>query len=137
MTDCIFCKIINNEIPSKIIYEDDHAIAFLDISPSTNGHTLVIPKKHYATFSDLPEQEVGPFMQSVQKVCKGIDTYAQGYNIVQNNGKEAGQIVFHLHFHIIPRREGDGLVIGDWKTKLENPDLDKVRDELKEIFKKG
>ena len=109
--DCIFCKIIAGEIPSFKVYEDENVLAFLDIAPVNPGHTLIVPKKHYANMEEIGEEELGSLIVAVKRVGKAIKDGlgAAGYNISENNDPIAGQIVPHLHFHIIPRRQGDGL----------------------------
>jgi histidine triad (HIT) family protein len=111
MDDCVFCKIVKGEIPATKIYEDEIALAFLDIFPVSPGHTLVIPKEHYENFLAIPEETLRGVISASQKVAKAVvkGTGAEGFNFTQNNGKVAGQAVNHLHFHIIPRVEGDGL----------------------------
>ena len=107
----IFTKIIAREIPGEIVYEDDHAIAFLDIAPKSEGHTLVVPKVEVASFGDLPADVLPPLMAAIQKVARGV-AQAMGtphYNVTLNNGPPAGQVVFHVHFHIMPRWEGQPL----------------------------
>ena len=108
---CIFCRIINGEIPSTRIYEDDAVLAFLDISPVAAGHSLVVPKMHCATLCDLPAELGGPIMGVLSCVGKAVmaATGAEGFNCMQNNFSAAGQVVFHVHWHIIPRFVGDGL----------------------------
>jgi histidine triad (HIT) family protein len=105
----IFEKIIDGEIPSTKIYEDDHTYAFLDISPNTRGHTLVVPKKPYKDFLELPKTEMSHFFETVQKISKAMKEGIPcgGLNIVINNGSSAGQVVFHLHAHLIPRQVDD------------------------------
>ncbi len=100
--NCIFCKIANKEIESNIIFEDDNVVAFLDISQTTLGHTLVIPKKHVETIYDDVDPE---FLSKIPMIAKHIKETlnAEGINIVNNSGVVAGQTVNHLHFHIIPR----------------------------------
>ncbi|MFH1442619.1 MAG: HIT family protein [Candidatus Micrarchaeota archaeon] len=112
MDECLFCKIVSGEIPSSKVYEDKNHIAFLDIYPAKKGHTLVIPKKHHAHFSQINAQEIGEFIGAVQKVAAGVKKAlkADGMNVFLNEGKAAGQIIFHAHFHIIPRYENDGLM---------------------------
>ena len=109
MTDCIFCKIANSQIPSKKIYEDAKFLAFLDVNPRANGHCLIIPKKHAETLSNLPKEDAGAIFEVVQHLAKTITTRlgAKGYNIGSNNGEAAGQAVPHLHIHIIPRYDTD------------------------------
>lgn len=104
----IFTRIINREVPGEIVYEDDHALAFLDINPKSEGHTLVVPKLEVAAFDALPPHALAPLMTAVQKVARAV-TRAMNtphYNLSLNNGAPAGQVVFHVHFHIIPRHEG-------------------------------
>ncbi len=105
MTDSIFSKIIRNEIDSHKIYEDDFVIAILDIAPLSQGHTLVIPKEPAATIDELSDDHaaaVGRVLPRITRAIKKI-TGAQACNILQNNGSDAGQVVEHVHFHIIPR----------------------------------
>ena len=113
MNDCIFCKIVKGEMPSYKIYEDDFVYAFLDISNDANGHTLVIPKKHYENVLDCEEETLKHVMSAVQKISKHYvdDCGASGVNILNASGKDAEQSVFHLHFHILPRFEDDGLKV--------------------------
>lgn len=110
MEDCLFCKIIKGEIPAYKVYEDDTVYAFLDINPNNLGHTLVIPKAHYQTYSETPDEVLADLMVKAKKigqaVIKAMDVPA--YNVSVNVGKEAGQLIFHTHVHIIPRFEGDG-----------------------------
>ena len=134
MNDCVFCKILANELPSHKVYEDDVSYAFLDINPSTAGHTLIIPKKHYATFTEMPEEDLSAYMISVQKVCKGIEKLHGAFNLLRNNGKAAGEFVPHVHFHVVPRQKGDGIEIGHWR-KAENVDMEKVQEKIKSLLK--
>jgi len=109
MTDCIFCKIANGEIPAKKIYEDQKFLAFLDVNPRAAGHCLVIPKRHAATLSDISQEDAGHMFQIVRYLAKMIIERmgAKGYNVGSNNGEAAGQVVAHLHIHIIPRYDTD------------------------------
>jgi len=111
MMDCIFCKIVAGKIPSLTIYENDHVLSFLDIGPLADGHTLVIPKKHYTYLHEMPSVELAEIGKALPEIADAVmaATGAQGYNVLQNNGRCAGQFVDHVHFHIIPRVEGDGL----------------------------
>lgn len=110
--DCVFCKIVAGDIPCAKVYENGSVLAFLDIAPAAQGHMLVVPKKHYATLLDLPPDEAEALMEGLRKsggalraVCK-----AEGFNCLQNNFPAAGQVVPHLHWHVIPRFQGDGLL---------------------------
>jgi len=111
MTDCIFCKIVAGEIPADKIYEDDQVVAFLDIRPVSRGHALVVPKIHTADILSTNEAMLAAAMARVKKIAEGVvaATGAAGFNLGVNNGAAAGQVVFHLHFHIIPRFSNDGL----------------------------
>lgn len=109
--DCIFCKIIKGELPSSKVYEDEHVIAFLDIHPVRPGHTLVVPKVHCSNMLDCDDEVFAHMMKATQKVARAVSaaTGAEGFNLGINNGKAAGQIIFHLHLHVIPRSSDDGL----------------------------
>jgi len=108
---CIFCRIINQELPSYRVYEDEKTLAFLDIAPVNPGHMLVVPKKHYENMEAIPEAELKELIIAVKKIGALLKNKlgATGYNIAENNDPSAGQIIPHLHFHLIPRRAGDGL----------------------------
>src|SRR3989344_1044874 len=105
MADCIFCKIIADELPSTKIYEDSDVLAFLDIKPVNPGHTLVIPKKHFESIHDTPDELVAKTIIVAKKIAGAIQTKlgADGVNIGMNNGSAAGQIVYHDHIYIMPR----------------------------------
>ncbi len=109
--DCIFCKIIKNEIPSTKVYESDNFIGILDINPISFGHTLVIPKKHYETIIDMPISLGSELVDSIKSIAMNLiaENKAEGFNVMQSNQKVAQQEVPHLHFHIIPRKKNDGL----------------------------
>ena len=121
MDDCIFCKIIKGEIPSYKIYEDEKTYAFLDIACDATGHTLVIPKKHCTNVLDCDDEYLAATMATVQKIAKHYveDCGYDGVNIINASGKAAQQSVFHLHFHIIPRKNGDGMDLFPLKDKLD------------------
>jgi histidine triad (HIT) family protein len=117
-SDCIFCKVIARQIPAARIYEDDDVLAFLDIGPISEGHTLVIPKRHFEKLEDCPAEVLSgltrPLGRIAEAVKKGVD--ADGYNVLCNVGRAAGQLVGHVHFHIIPRKTGDG-VFAKWPSR--------------------
>ncbi len=104
---CTFCKIVRKEAPASSVYEDDKVIAFLSIQPINIGHTLVVPKKHYENIYEIPEEEVAHLYKIVKKVAYAVKNAvsAEGIRIVQNNGTAAGQVIFHLHVHIIPMNQ--------------------------------
>jgi len=101
---CTFCKIVRKEAPASPVYEDDKVIAFLSIQPINIGHTLVVPKKHYENIYEIPEEEGAHLYKIVKKVAYAVKNAvsAEGVRIVQNNGEAAGQVIFHLHVHVIP-----------------------------------
>ncbi len=133
MTDCIFCKIANGEIPSATLYEDDEFRVILDLGPASKGHALILPKSHAANIYELPEELAGKAMILAKKMAgKMTETFkCDGFNIVQNNGEIAGQTVFHFHMHLIPRYQGDQVRLGWTPGTL----TDEVRDEILEKWK--
>ena len=121
--DCIFCKIANGEIPSATIYEDDQVRAILDLGPAAKGHALVLPKEHFRDSSEATEALLGHMMAVGASIGEAeMQAFgADGFNLIQNNGEAAGQSVFHLHLHVIPRKTGDGAV-GLWKPGKTTPE---------------
>jgi histidine triad (HIT) family protein len=109
--DCLFCKMVTGKIPVMKIYEDDIVLAFLDIGPISDGHTLVIPKQHVEKLDACPAELLGQVSSRLGKIAGAVaaGTNCDGYNILCNNGAAAGQLIQHLHFHIIPRHTGDGV----------------------------
>lgn len=129
---CIFCKIIKGEIPSYKIYEDEKTFAFLDIADDAVGHTLVIPKKHYENIMEIPVEELKHVMNTVKKLANHYveNCGYSGVNIMNASGVDAQQSVFHLHFHIFPRKQGDCL--DTWpKFEKVNCNFDTICNELK------
>ena len=112
-TDCIFCKIVNGEIPCAKIHETETTLAFLDIAPVSPGHVLVIPKAHCPDLFELPDSLAASLLAAQKVVGRAVmaATGATGLNVQMNNGADAGQMVFHAHLHLIPRRAGDGLTL--------------------------
>jgi len=135
MAECIFCKIISGQIPSAIVHSDDNFFVFLDINPANKGHTLVIPKKHYETFNDMPAEEVWHLFETVQKVSKAVEKglKAEGYNILISNKRPAGQEVDHIHVHVIPRYKGDEMAVRlGWNyKKYDEGEAKAVADRIK------
>ena len=109
MKDCIFCKIANSEVPCEKVWEDENFLAFGDANPIGEGHTLIITKKHFDDLINLDEEISKKYFGAVKHVGKLLmEKYdCEGFNVVVNNGKSAGQVVGHVHFHILPRKEGD------------------------------
>ena len=126
MTDCIFDKIINKEIPAHIVYEDDVVLAFLDISQVTPGHTLVVPKKHVANIFEYDEDLASAVFARIPKIARAVQASnpdIKGLNILSNNGELAYQSVFHSHIHLIPRytkEDGFGLKMGTNESKFRS-----------------
>lgn len=119
MADTIFAKILSGDIPSHKVYEDDKVFAFLDISPLSTGHTLVIPKEPAETLDKLSDESAAAIGKVLPRICRAVieATGATAYNVLQNNGPMAHQAVFHVHFHVIPKLDdGTGLGVG-WKPR--------------------
>lgn len=130
--NCIFCKIINGEIPSRKLYEDDNFIVMMDIQPASKGHSLVIPKEHYANLYEMPENLAGEAIKVAQKMVKKMTTalQADGFNLLQNNGEAAGQTVSHFHMHLIPRyKEAEELLTFKPQT-MTAEELDLIKDAI-------
>lgn len=119
--NCIFCKIIQGEIPSAKVYEDEEVYAFLDISQVTKGHTLIIPKKHVENIYETNEEIASSLFARVPKIANALKKAYQpaGINILNNNGKAAGQTVFHIHIHLIPRYDESDGYDAKWVTNNE------------------
>jgi histidine triad (HIT) family protein len=111
VNSCVFCKVARKQAPASYVYEDENVLAFLDIRPLNEGHTLVIPKEHYVTIFEVPEELVAHLHRIVKRVALAVreSTKADGISIIQQNGKAAGQEIFHMHVHVIPRYEGQKL----------------------------
>ena len=109
MDGCIFCKMVEGEIPVTKVYEDEAVLAFLDIGPISDGHTLVIPKQYCAKLHECNPDVLGDVLARLGKIAEAVTMAmdADGYNVLSNNGAAAGQVVDHLHFHVIPRKIGD------------------------------
>ena len=135
MGDCIFCKIIQGEIPATKVYEDEKVLAFMDINPLNDGHTLIVPKRHAETIFEIDPQDLIATMKVAQKLAIAIKKAlnSDGMIVVQLNNKAAGQMVPHLHIHLIPRWENDGLQIGKWEMKPG--DMEKIKDIAEKIKK--
>lgn len=110
MTDCIFCKIVAGTIPGVRVYEDEHILGILDITPVRPGHVLLLTKEHYDRTDATPDAELAALAAAAKRVGKGLSAIGAGdFNIMVNSGAGAGQVIMHTHWHIIPRRAGDGL----------------------------
>jgi diadenosine tetraphosphate (Ap4A) HIT family hydrolase len=131
---CVFCKIARNEAPASFVYEDEDVIAFLDARPINEGHTLVITRKHYENIYEAPEEEIGHLFKIVKKVAHAVrkSEKADGISIIQNNGRAANQVIFHLHAHIIPRfgRQNSQ----KQRETVEQDKLDKVATRIRKFI---
>jgi histidine triad (HIT) family protein len=117
MEATIFSKILSGDIPSHKVYEDDLVYAFLDINPLSDGHTLVIPKEAKASMHELSDDSMAALGRALPRICRAVMQVSgcEDYNLLQNNGAAAGQSVFHVHFHVIPRPGPDAGLRLDWR----------------------
>ena len=134
MKDCIFCKIIMGDIPGHVLYEDENVLVFMDISQTTKGHTLVVPKVHRRDIYEMNAQEIQQVFSIVPKISAALrDAFdCKGLNIVNNNGAPAGQTVFHFHVHLIPRYDDDDFRIRfiNHMDKYDNYALTKLKNKI-------
>ena len=132
-TNCLFCKIVNKEIPAEIIYEDDGAFAVLDIHPIAPRHSMVMPKKHAETIFDLEDREFAPLFSAVRNATKLLREVLapDGFTIGINQGKASGQTIEHLHIHIIPRFQNDGG--GSIHSVVDNQPSETIRESAERI----
>ena len=132
--NCIFCKIVKKQAPASIIYEDQTVLAFLDLRPVNEGHTLVIPKSHYETIYDIPEDLIGKIHQTAKQIAIAVKkaVKAQGISIIQQNERAANQDIFHLHVHAIPRFEGQKLPRFSEIPQANRERLEQIASEIKQ-----
>lgn len=135
MSDCLFCKIANKELPSALLYEDASLISFLDIRPTNPGHALIVPKRHSRNIFDMPDEDVTSVFAAAKKIAaavkKGVE--AEGINITMNNEPAAGQVIFHSHIHVIPRFSSDGF--RHWPGKpYEEGQMEEIRKRVKKAI---
>jgi len=134
--DCIFCQIVDGDIPSRKVFEDDTAEAFLDANPLAPGHTLVVPKEHHETLEDLPEDVAAHVFGVLHRLNTAVEhaVDADGTNVAFNNGEAAGQEVPHVHGHIIPRFEHDGgnpiHAVAGQRPDLSDEELDRIAEDI-------
>lgn len=135
--DCIFCRIVAGEIPSRAVYEDDTVLAFLDANPLAPGHTLVIPKSHHERLNDLPSDSASEILDVLHQLVPQVEraVEADGSTVAFNNGPAAGQEVPHVHGHIIPRFDGDGggpiHAVAGPRPDLDDTELDEIADAIR------
>jgi len=130
---CVFCAILKRQSPASIVYEDEHVMAFLDIFPQNDGHTLVIPTKHHETVYTLSEEETARLFSVARKVALAVKktVNAQGITIAQHNEAAAGQDIFHMHIHVIPRYVGQRLRRLEELTESSRVKLDEIASRIK------
>jgi histidine triad (HIT) family protein len=135
MEDCIFCKIVDGKMPAAKVYEDDKVLIFLDIMPANKGHCLVVPKKHSETLVEASDEDLAAAIKAAKKAAKALSlSLGAAFNIVMNNGKEAGQVVNHSHIHIIPRFQKDRLRIKWSHLKYEGDEIKEYADKIKKFI---
>jgi histidine triad (HIT) family protein len=133
MDGCVFCKMVAGEIPVTRVYEDEAVLAFLDIGPISDGHTLVIPKQHCANLHECDPSVLSAVAARLGRIAGAVATAmgAEGYNVLVNNGPAAGQVVNHLHFHIIPRKTGDRVLTGWPSYKYKKGQIEEIAARIR------
>lgn len=131
--DCIFCKIANGDIPSRTLYEDDEFKVIMDLAPATKGHSLIIPKNHFANLYEIPDETLQKAIVLAKKMAAMMTNKlsCDGFNILQNNGERAGQTIFHFHLHLIPRYLSDNQKEAVFEAT--HPDAEELDAILKQI----
>ncbi len=134
---CIFCKIIEGKLPAEKIYEDESSLAFLDINPVNPGHCLVVSKEHFDNLLATPPSAAKRLTETVLKVSQAVReaVAAEGINININNGRAAGQVVFHTHIHIIPRYKGDGLKLWSGAAYRDANEMSALAEKIRQAIK--
>ena len=133
---CIFCRIVEGEAPARIVYEDEDTVAFLDVNPLSEGHTLIVPKAHHETLADLSEDESATLMRTIHRLTPRIEAAveADASNIGFNNGVAAGQEIDHVHAHVIPRFSGDHgrpiHAVAGRNPTLSDEELDEIAEDI-------
>jgi histidine triad (HIT) family protein len=133
-SQCIFCKILGGDIPSRTIYEDDDFQVIMDAEPATKGHVLILPKEHYANLYELPEEVAAKVLPLAKKLTGSMKEKlgCEGFNLVQNNGAVAGQTVNHFHMHLIPRYADGNKTDVTWNhSTFSAEELDEIRDLIR------
>lgn len=131
--ECIFCKIIDGEIPAVKVLDEELVIAFMDINPSNQGHMLVVPKRHAENIFEIPESDLAATIKAVKRCANAVKEAlkAEGITVLQLNGKASDQIIPHIHIHIIPRWENDGLPVSTWEMK--QGDMKEIQDIARKV----
>lgn len=133
--ECVFCRIIEGGAPGEVVAADDHTVAFLDINPVVDGHTLVVPRRHVRDLFELDDEEAGPLLRAARVVAERLSAAlnADGVNLYQANGAAAAQSVFHLHLHVLPRHHGDGLAVPIGRTGRGRSSLRRVASLVRAV----
>lgn len=136
MGDCVFCKIVEGKIPAAKIYEDDKVISFLDIMPANKGHCLIVPKNHAQTLIEMNDDDLAATIKAIKKVARALSlSFGNGsFNILMNNGKDAGQVVNHAHIHVIPRFQKDRLRLKWSHLKYGENEVNEFADNIKKFI---
>ena len=135
-SDCIFCKIVQGQIPCSRIYQNEHVLAFLDINPWSQGHSLLIPKAHHNRIDQCPPEVIAQVAKMLGPVARAVTkaVQADSYNILNNNGPDSGQLVEHLHFHIIPRTPGDGIIRHAPQGQYPPGKIDQLAQQIQKLL---
>jgi len=133
---CIFCRIVQKQVPSSLVFEDETVMAFLDIRPLNEGHTLVIPKAHYESIFDIPKELIAYLHGITKRIAIAVEkvTKADGISIIQQNGKAAGQDIFHLHVHVIPRYEDQKLPSFSEISEVDRKKLSQTAEKIRKYL---
>jgi len=133
---CIFCRIAQKQVPASLVFEDEKVVAFLDIRPLNEGHTLVIPKAHYESIFEIPLDYITYLHGITKQVALAVKkaTKADGISVIQQNGKAAGQDIFHLHVHVIPRYEGQKLPSFSEISEADKEKLSQTAAKIRKYF---
>ncbi len=136
--DCVFCKIIAGAIPTNVVYENEHTLAFLDIRPSNKGHMLVVPREHYADIFDIPGDVLCALARTGKRIAGALKKAVQtkGINLIMNNGAVAGQIIFHAHLHVLPRFQGDEVFAEPKRVSYDDGEYERIAEKIKNALKK-
>ena len=132
---CVFCKIVAGEIPATVVWDSPWAVAFLDINPAAPGHVLLVLKQHYAQLADVPGSLLAAALTELPRLAAAVveATGAAGLNVLQNNGRVAGQVIPHVHFHLIPRNEGDQVTMSWQQGSYENAEqMEQVAERIRQ-----
>ncbi len=132
---CVFCKIVAGEIPATVVWDSPWAVAFLDINPAAPGHVLLVLKQHYSQLADVPGSLLAAALTELPRLAAAVveATGAAGLNVLQNNGRVAGQVIPHVHFHLIPRNEGDQVTMSWQQGSYENAEqMEQVAERIRQ-----